>query len=444
MKKIAIKGLIILGIVVALCIFLSGTLHTITTAKVRTVNARMGRFEEEISLSGSLLWPETVNLSAEGMTGEDTLVISRLPVAAGSYVKEGDLLAECTVSNFESRLKTLQDTLAAREKEYLDQERKSGTMMITDQQLQWYSAYRRLQDARTAVQAIRQDLALEAWKAGITLGEGDTLPEACEDEALLELGSRLAEAEKEEASAEQTFSLLSRLNISEDVISCFDKKNELQAEMDALNREITDLRILNERAAAIRAPHAGYITALELKAGDQVSRETVLMSITAPDTEPVIRLAMDDSKHSVADGTEVTLSIGDRTADSKITGRGIAADGSLYLDAAVDRKILAALGGAAAAGEEKAVTAKLVYQAENPSSLIPVTALRGASGSYYIYVASSAVDTLGAEKITISRKNVSVLGINDTVASIEEPLKNSPIVYLEDRQISDGCEVIVY
>ena len=54
------------------------------------------------------------------------------------------------------------------------------------------------------------------------------------------------------------------------------------------------------------------------------------------------------------------------------------------------------------------------------------------------------MDTLGAEQFTITRKDVTVLGINDTVASIEETLKNNTIVYLEDRQITDGCEVIVY
>ena len=444
MKKFAIKGLIILGIVVSLCIFLSGTLHTITTAKVRTVSAKTGRFEEEITLTGSLQWPETVNLTAEGMTGEDTLIISRIPVSVGSYVREGDLLAECSVSNFDARLKTMQETLSAREKEYLDQERKGNSLMITDQQRQWYAAYRRLQDVRNEVQMLRQDLTLEAWKAGITLGEENALPEICTDETLLEIRSRLTKAVEEEAAAEKTFDLLSRLNISEDVVSYLDKTNELQTDLDTLTEEITALRILNERASAIRAPHDGYITELELKAGDQVSKETVLMAITAPDTEPVIRLTPEEGRHTVADGTPVTLSTGSRTADSVISGQGIAPDGSVYLDATVTQKILTALGGAAAASEEKAVTAKLTYRAENPSTLIPVTALRGTAGNYYIYVASSEENMLGAKQFTISKKNVNILGLNDTVASIEETLKNNTIVYLEDRQISDGCEVIVY
>ena len=59
MKKAAIKGLVILGAVVLLCVFFSGTLHTITTAKVQTARARNGRLESEITLTGSLKWPET-------------------------------------------------------------------------------------------------------------------------------------------------------------------------------------------------------------------------------------------------------------------------------------------------------------------------------------------------------------------------------------------------
>ena len=84
MKKFAIKGLIILGIVVLLCIFLSGTLRTITTAKVRIARTKTGRFESETALSGSLVWPDTEDVTVEGMTEEDSLLIRNMPVSTGS------------------------------------------------------------------------------------------------------------------------------------------------------------------------------------------------------------------------------------------------------------------------------------------------------------------------------------------------------------------------
>ena len=52
MKKFAIKGLVALAAVVALSMFFSGTIKTISTAKVKLVTAKQGKLEEEIKLSG--------------------------------------------------------------------------------------------------------------------------------------------------------------------------------------------------------------------------------------------------------------------------------------------------------------------------------------------------------------------------------------------------------
>ena len=444
MKKFAIKGLIILGIVVLLCIFLSGTLRTITTAKVRIARVRTGYFENEITLTGSLKWPDTMNLTVEGLTDEDMLVIRNMPVSAGSYVREGDLIAQCVVSNYDSRLSAMRESLNAKKKEYLELERKNGTMILTDQQEKWYSAYLRLNETSSSTQLLRQDLRLAAWRAGITLDEEDKLPEGCGDETLLDLRKALTAAEEEETTAEKAFEKMKLLNISEDVISYLDKKTELKEEMDTLTENITALRILNEQCASIRAPHTGYITATEMKAGDQIGMDTILLTMTIPGTEPVIRLEPEEDKLVIAAGTPVTLSNGDQNVDSVISNSGVTAGGGLYADASVNQAILSALGGATSLTEEKSVTAKLTYRAENASTLIPITALRGNNDNYYIYVANSAVDTLGAERYTIEQKSVTVLDMNDSVASISESLKNNTIVYLEDRQLTDGCEVMMY
>ena len=444
MKKFAIKGLIILGIVVVLCIFLSGTLRTITTAKVRIARTRTGRFENDIALTGSLRWPDTMNLTVEGLTEEDVLVIRNMPVSAGSYVREGDLIAECVVSNYASRLNTMQESLSAKEKESLELERKNGSMVLTDQQTQWYNAYLRLQETGNATQLLRQDLRLAAWRAGISLGKADALPEGCEDAALLELRTKLTTAEEEEAAAARAFDRMKMLNMSEDVVSYLDRKAELKTEMDALAEDITALRILNERCASIKAPHDGYITATEMKAGDQISMDTILLTMTLPDTEPVIRLESDESKRVISAGSPVILSNGDQSVESVISGSGVTLGGNLYADASVSQVVLNALGGATALSEEKSVSAKVSYQADSLTTLIPVTALRGIEGDYYIYTADSAVDILGAERFTISRKNVTVLDMNDSVVSIQESLKNDSIVYMEDRLLTDGCEVMLY
>ena len=45
-KKIAIKGLIALAVLVAVCIFFSGTIRTIATAKVKITQPRSGKLTQ--------------------------------------------------------------------------------------------------------------------------------------------------------------------------------------------------------------------------------------------------------------------------------------------------------------------------------------------------------------------------------------------------------------
>jgi len=480
MKKIAIRGLVTLAVIVALCLFFSGTLHTITTAKVRMTKAKTGRFESELLLSGNLQWPETENLMIEGMNGEDTLIIRRLPVSAGAFVEEGGLIAECEVSSFDTRLETLQTSYAAKEKEKLELERKNSGLMLSTKEREWFAAYRLLQQAMSDTQTARQELRLAAWQAGVTLGPDDTLPEevqqgkktgsdpdetlskgteeekktgqgtdgtpvkGMEQEKLAALAEKLAEAEKSERDAGSALERLSRLSISEDVITYLERQEELEQEMSRLSEDMTALRILKVRSGEIRAPHAGYITALETKVGDQLTRESVLATMTAPETMPVIRLRAGENRRTLEPGTPVMLSAGDRTAEAVITGQSVQSDGGLWFEAEVSGSLLASLGGANVLTEENAVTGRVRWMSENATTLIPATALRGVEGDYYIFTGASVTTVLGAERITAERKNVTVLGLNDTVASIEESLKNDTILYLEDRTLTEGCEVMIY
>ena len=73
-----------------------------------------------------------------------------------------------------------------------------------------------------------------------------------------------------------------------------------------------------------------------------------------------------------------------------------------------------------------------------------IRALRGAEGDYFIYVTRRENDSFRNEKITIVKKPVTVLGQSASAASLEESLRNEEIVYMEDRPLSEGCEVMPY
>lgn len=444
MKKRAVKGLIALVIVAGLCVFFSGTLHTITTAKVRFANARTGRFETTITMTGELQWPETKMLQAEGMRSEDTLIVREVPVSVGSWVNEGDLIAACELSDFESRLSTLQDSYDSKEKEYLELERKNSGLVLTEQQQEWLAVYEQLEKAMNTTQTLRQDLRVEAWKAGITLEEGDLLPEGTEGEALLAAREALSAAEKEETAIRERFDQMKRLGMSEDLMTYLNQKKNLEKELEKLTGEMTDLRVMREKAQAIRAPWAGYVTVMELKPGDQVSRTTTVATLTAADTVPVIRLNPGENRKTVAVGSRVKLTVGDAMLETEISGQGVRAEGGLYLDVALKRGEIASLGGVAALTAQDAVTGEIRWQAETASTLIPSSALRGTESDRFVFVVQTALNALGGETKTVQRKNVTVLGISGAVASVSENLQNNTLAYMEDRTLTEGCEVMGY
>ena len=141
MKKFAIKGLVFVAVFVALCMFFSGTIRTITTPKVRLVTAKEGKLEEKIDLTGKLVFPQTQDIFLDGMTGDEQVIITRVRVAAGRAVEEGDVLFEAEVSGYDSALETLQTEYETAQSELMDLERKHGDVRVRRTEENWIAAY---------------------------------------------------------------------------------------------------------------------------------------------------------------------------------------------------------------------------------------------------------------------------------------------------------------
>ena len=446
MKKTAVKGLVILIGIVLACVFFSGTLHSITTAKVQLTRAKTGKLSGEITMTGALCWPETESVFVSGMGSEDTLLIRRMPVSTGSWVQAGQVLAECELTEADTRLSGLQDQYNEKESEYLELKRKNQQLQMTSQQNAWYESYKALKAARRAEQAASQDLKLAAWKAGVTLENDSAPPPETTDEETLAAWEALKERRQETEKAQAAFDRNNLFPISEDLSSYLEKRAELEAEMAGLEDQMMQLRILKESAARITAPHDGYITAAELKAGDTLTRDTVLVQITEEGALPVIRLDPDASRKIINAGTEAILTAGERSITAAVSEMTFTAEGKPCIDVPVTRENISALGGVTALTEPDSVTASIKWQSETPSTLIPTAALRGSEGSYYIYVAQTEAAGSGGQAAfyKISRKSVTVTGQSDSVTSVSDALMADSIVYMEDRPLSDGCEVMPY
>lgn len=125
MKKMAIKGLVVLAAVVALCMFFSGTIKTISTAKVRLVTAKQGKLEEEIKLSGNLTFTQTEEVKL-ALASDQSVTIKRVRVAKGRKVAAGDVLFEAEVSGYDKEMESLRSDYETAQKELMELERKNG------------------------------------------------------------------------------------------------------------------------------------------------------------------------------------------------------------------------------------------------------------------------------------------------------------------------------
>ena len=67
MKRKALKGMIILLIVLLVCFFFSGTIKTLITAKVKLTFTEEGVLKDQIPLTGYLVFPETERIMADNV-----------------------------------------------------------------------------------------------------------------------------------------------------------------------------------------------------------------------------------------------------------------------------------------------------------------------------------------------------------------------------------------
>ena len=126
-----------------------------------------------------------------------------------------------------------------------------------------------------------------------------------------------------------------------------------------------------------------------------------------------------------------------------MTDTGIDEEGKAYIDIELTDKEITTLGGAASLmAAPIAMTAS--YRAQSSTTLLPVSAVRGTGDSRYVYVVTTEQNALGEQTMKVSRQDVKVLAEVGATASLETDLSRQRIAYMEDREISDGSEVMAY
>ena len=442
MKKMAIKGLVALAAVVALCMFFSGTIKTISTAKVRLVTAKQGKLEEEIKLSGNLTFPQTEEVKL-ALASDQSVTIKRVRVAKGRKVAAGDVLFEAEVSGYDKEMESLRSDYETAQKELMELERKNGDVRLKRTEEIWVEAYDALAQSKDDLMNAQTQLEVAAKLAGVTLTDG-RLPEKEQDETLLEAQKAVDKAQTAQDEAQKKFNSANRLGISENVINYITQSRQLNEKLATTQEKITALDVMAQQARQVTAPHDGYIVEINVKAGDSYDGKTAALVISSESGDAVLRADTSKIEKKIDKGTQVTVKRdSDKTLTKKVTDSGVNEEGKRYIDVKLTDKDITNLGGGAALFSA-AVEMTASYRAGTSTTLLPASAVRGSGDSRYVYLVSEENNALGQRVLKVKKQDVKVLSEVGSTVSIKDDLSRQRVAYMEDRSISDGSEVMVY
>lgn len=88
LKRFALKGLIVLAVVVALCMFFARTVQTITTPKVQLVTGTTGKFEQAMKFTAQVEFPEKEDVTLKDAV-KSSITVDKVYVPGGPLGGEG-------------------------------------------------------------------------------------------------------------------------------------------------------------------------------------------------------------------------------------------------------------------------------------------------------------------------------------------------------------------
>ena len=441
LKKFAVRGIVVLAIFVALCMFFSGTIRTITTPKIKLAAAKRGKLEEKIDLSGKLTFTDVEGVGLE-LPEETTLTIVKVNTRPGYTCKAGDVLVQAKVTNFEATRKQYQDAYDTASEQLLTLENKNRGIRITRRDQIYTDAYYALREARR--EAVAKELAMNALLTQEKLTRTETgYPEGASD-ALMEAMDAWRAAKQAQDTAQSAMDDAARYTVDENVWSYITEKRELEDKLKEAEADLQQLLSVNEQAREILAPHDGYIAEIKSNEGDTYDGTDDLLTLTAEGAMPVLRADISELKRVVNEGTTVNYAVDSYySVETEVVGTGTDTEGKKYADVELTEELIREKGSVYAMTLED-VPLVLVYKARESTTLLPVSAVRGSGDDRYIFTVDQESGAFGATFMKVHRMNVKVLAESGGTVSLEEDVSYYSIAYMEDRPINDGDTVMEY
>ena len=441
LKKFAVRGIITLAVFVALCMFFSGTVRTITTPKVRLITPKRGKMEERIELAFKPSFPEVDKISPE-LADEMTLTVVKVNTREGYTAQAGDVLYEAKVTNYDQLYKQYQDAYDAAAEQLLSLESKNRGLRISQRDQAYADAYYALRDARH--DAVTKELEMDAQLSREKLTRTDSgYPEEASDELKKMIDDWRAAVEVQK-KAQSAMDQAARYTVDDTVWSYITEKREQEQKRDESERSLRQLVAYNDQAKAITAPHDGYVAELNVKEGETYDGSQALFSITAEGKLPTLRADISEVQRNVTEGTTVTLNPDSYDAiETQVIATGTDSEGKKYIEVELNERLIKARGSVYAMTQED-TTMTMIFRAREATTLLPTSAVAGSGNERYVYVAEKNNAAFGGNTLKIHKMDVKVLGESGGTTSVQEDLSYYTIAYGEDRAIKDGDAVMEY
>ncbi len=449
-KSRALKGLLILAVIVALCMYFARTVQTITTPKVKLTQSTTGRVEQKIDVQAKPYFPVKTEVALP--KAEDTpITVDKLYVSAGLYVEAGDTLFTARVNDYDTKEKDLRDKYKTAGQKLIDLDianRKSSKQSKRNE------LYDTMLDAQDALTAAESDARLAAAAEGVDLTfDQETWAAIAKQKNatanLLSLIDRAVTAKATFSTARDAFYQSyenKRIKVTDEVFKYINDRNAIIKEMRDISDDMVELLDAKKNLTTVKAESAGYIVSMDVKEGAGYDGKTTAYTIAKKDDMPCLRADITDLKKDVADGAKVEVAGDYETLKTKVTDVVNGTDGRKYAEIALNDDILRTAGGMSQLLSDGSMQVSIVFRSKKNATLIPASALRSeGDGNDYVFVVDySGGGFLSSGGMIAKKTTVTVIDRGDKAVSIQEDLSYQRIIERADRTVEDGKPVMEY
>jgi len=449
-KGKALKGLLILAVIVALCMYFSKTIQTITTPKVKLVQATTGRIEQKINVSAAPYFPVKTEVTLKKAV-DTPITVDKVYVSPGLYVEVGDTLFTATVNDYDTKEKDLRDKYKTDAQKLIDLDianRKSS------KQSERNTLYDTMLDAQDALTAAESDARLAAAAESIDLAfDQDTWAAIAKSKnASADTMAVIAKA----ATAKETFNTArdafyqsyenKKLKVTDAVFKYINDRNAIVKEMRGYSDDMVDLLAAKQSLSTVKAESAGYIVAIDVKENTAYDGKASAYTIAKKEDAPILRADITDLKKDVAEGAKVEVTGDYDTYKTKVTAVKDDTDGRKYAEIELTDDILKNAGGMSKLLSSGSTEASIVFRSKKNATVIPASALRSeGEGNDYIFVTEySGGGFLSSGGMVAKKTTVTVIDRGDKAVSVQEDLGYAQIIERADRTVEDGKPVMEY